>query len=184
MKKANKINGTSKPIGYTENVDIVAGAIVSEPAMMYANIQDALLVRAIGLMGMNAKRDYPAIKNDTDFIGVIREGIPKLAMSYLMTNTDISLIEMAAITHTSDRTLRRYKPDDKLPQEQSERMVELAKLYSRGELIFGGLAQFKQWMDTCLVPLGNKKPKEFLDTSLGINLLMEELGRIENGVFA
>jgi putative toxin-antitoxin system antitoxin component (TIGR02293 family) len=91
---------------------------------------------------------------------------------------------MAAITHTSDRTLRRYKPQQKLSQEQSERMIELARLYSRGETVFGSITAFRQWMDTTLLPLGNKKPKAFLDTSLGINMLLDEIGRIEHGIFA
>jgi uncharacterized protein (DUF2384 family) len=32
--------------------------------------------------------------------------------------------------------------------------------------------------------LGNIKPKELLDTSLGIEILMNELGKIEHGIFA
>ena len=92
--------------------------------------------------------------------------------------------EMASIIHTSDRTLRRYTPQQKLSQEQSERMVEMARLYSRGEEVFGTMEQFRQWMDSVLLPFGNKKPKEFLDTSLGIAMIMDELGRIEHGIFA
>ena len=67
---------------------------------------------------------------------------------------------------------------------ESERMVEMAKLYSKGEEVFGTIDNFKEWMNTTLLPLGNKKPKEFLDTSLGINMLMNELGRIQHGIFA
>ena len=91
---------------------------------------------------------------------------------------------MAAIVHTSDRTLRRYTANQKLSQEQSERMIEMARLYSRGEEVFGTMDKFKQWMDNTILALGNKKPKEYLDTSMGINMLMNELGRIEHGIFA
>ena len=135
-------------------------------------------------MGMQQDSRFRSVKNDTDFIDIIREGIPKEAMSNLMDIAEISLQEMSDITHISDRTLRRYNSQDKLPQEQSERVVELAKLYTRGSDVLGGLANFKEWMDSRLIPLGNKKPKEFLDTSLGIDLLMKELGRIEQGIFA
>ncbi|MBK7098856.1 MAG: DUF2384 domain-containing protein [Sphingobacteriales bacterium] len=44
--------------------------------------------------------------------------------------------------------------------------------------------QFKLWMSSPVMALGNKMPKEFLDTSMGIDLLMDELGRIEYGIFA
>ena len=172
MKKARNYNHAEQT-----NDDIV-----NEPLSAYNTNTTA--GRTIGMMGMNGKKEFEAIKNENDFINVIRTGIPKQAMTYLMTIADLSLLEMASITHTSDRTLRRYKPNQKLSQEQSERMIELARLYSRGEEVFGTIASFRQWMDTILLSFGNKKPKDFLDTSLGINMLLNELGRIEHGVFA
>lgn len=155
---------------------------VNEPMVAYAVNNPAL--RTIGVMGMNGKKEFEAVRSENDFINLIRMGIPKQAMNHLMDVADLTLTEMAAITHTSDRTLRRYKPQEKLSQEQSERMIELAKLYSRGEVVFGSMQGFRQWMDTMLLQLGNKKPKEFLDTSIGINMLLDELGRIEHGIFA
>ena len=158
--------------------------IVSEPSFAYGYVQDSAAARTIGIMGMEGKKDFTHIKNENDFISVIRTGIPKQAMTHLMEVADITLTEMASIIHTSDRTLRRYTPQQKLSQDQSERMVEMARLYSRGEDVFGTMAQFRQWMDSVLLPFGNKKPKEFLDTSLGIGMIMNELGRIEHGIFA
>ncbi|MBA3828116.1 MAG: DUF2384 domain-containing protein [Taibaiella sp.] len=155
--------------------------LVSEQAINYYT---PMASRTINLMGMDHKKDFRPIKNESDLIHLIREGIPMQAMSHLMDMTGITALEMASITHTSDRTLRRYTPEQKLSQEQSERMIEVARLYSRGEEVFGSLPLFKEWMDTMLMPLGNKKPKEFLDTSLGINMLINELGRIEHGVLA
>jgi len=159
-----------------------APMMVQEPAVVYGSY--APIARPIGLMGMEGKRGFADIKNDNDYISVIRTGIPKQAMTHLMQVADLTLTEMAAIIHTSDRTLRRYGPQQKLSQEQSERMVEIAKLYSRGEEVFGSMDEFRQWMDAILLPFGNKKPKDYLDTSLGINMIMDELGRIEHGIFA
>ncbi len=154
--------------------------VVEEPMIAYSNTA----MRTIGMMGMIGKKDYGSIKNENDLIDVIRTGVPRRVMDNLMTITDISMTEMAAIIHTSDRTLRRYTPSQKLSQEQSERMVELARLYSRGEEVFGSLLEFRQWMNTELVAFGNKKPKNYLDTSLGIAMITDELGRIQNGIFA
>jgi uncharacterized protein (DUF2384 family) len=39
-------------------------------------------------------------------------------------------------------------------------------------------------MNSTVMALGNIKPKELLDTSLGIEILMNELGKIEHGIFA
>ncbi len=138
----------------------------------------------VAMLGMQQNAQFRSVASDNDFIELIREGVPKEAMNNLMHKTGITNTEMASITHTSDRTLRRYEDEDLLPQEQSERVIELARLYSRGSEVLGGLDYFKEWMNTKLIPLGDKKPKEFLDTSLGIDLLMKTLGRIEHGVFA
>ena len=153
---------------------------VEEPIITYSNTA----MRTIGLMGMTGKKDYGTIKNENDLIDVIRNGVPRRVMDNLMSITDISMTEMAAIIHTSDRTLRRYTPSQKLSQEQSERMVELARLYTRGEEVFGSIPEFRQWMNSQLATFGNKKPKDYLDTSLGIAMITDELGRIQNGIFA
>ena len=174
----------NKPEDYTQNEEDISKQIVEEPIVTYGQAHNTIAERSIGLMGMGGKRGFSDIKNDNDFINVIRTGIPKQAMTNLMDIAEITLNEMASIVHTSDRTLRRYSAQQKLSQEQSERMIEMAKLYSRGEEVFGGMEKFKQWMDTVLLPFGNKKPKAFLDTSLGINMIMDELGRIEHGIFA
>jgi putative toxin-antitoxin system antitoxin component (TIGR02293 family) len=63
-------------------------------------------------------------------------------------------------------------------------VIELAKIYSRGEEVFGTLDAFREWMQSSVRALGDKRPREFLDTSIGIEMLMEELGRIEHGIFA
>jgi putative toxin-antitoxin system antitoxin component (TIGR02293 family) len=173
-----------KTTGYNQEPEDSAAHIVSEPEAVYGRMHDTVADRTVMLMGMEGKRGFGAIKNDNDFISIIRTGIPKQAMTHLMDIADITLTEMASIIHTSDRTLRRYGPQQKLSQEQSERMIEMARLYSRGEEVFGSMEKFKQWMDTMLLPFGNKKPKAFLDTSLGINMIMDELGRIEHGIFA
>jgi putative toxin-antitoxin system antitoxin component (TIGR02293 family) len=158
--------------------------VVSEPMIAYATEMSGAAMRTIGLMGMTGKKDFTAIRNETDFINIIRNGIPRQAMDNLMNIADLSLTEMAAIIHTSDRTLRRYEANQRLSQEQSERMIEMARLYSRGEEVMGSIDTFKEWMNTKLVAFGGQRPKDYLDTSLGIAMIMDELGRLQHGIFA
>ena len=164
-------------------------SIVEEPAVIYyaaptPSLLENFISRSIHLLGMSGFPSFSKVNNPTDFISVIRSGIPKKALDNLMNNTGITVPEITRIIRTSDRTLRRYAATQKLNPEQSERLIELAKLYSRGEEVFGSMEDFKVWMDSSVMALGSKKPKEFLDTSIGIDLLMNELGRIEHGIFA
>jgi len=179
-----KKNGTVKP-GALKPKDAglkVASLKVEEPEAAYARAMPA--AKAIAFLGNPAKKDFPSVSNENDFIAVIRQGIPKKAIDTLIEKTGIPATDMAIIMRLSDRTLRRYKPQTLLNPEQSERVVELSKLYSRGEDVFGHLDNFKEWMNSTVMALGNKKPKEFLDTSIGISILQDELGKIEHGIFA
>jgi putative toxin-antitoxin system antitoxin component (TIGR02293 family) len=183
MKKKETEKTQKGDYTYPEN-DLTSSMVCEPSPTYYAHHQDRATRRTISIMGMQSKHEYSEIQNDNDFIGVIRSGIPKAALTHLMDIADLTLIEMANIVHTTDRNLRRYTPTQKLPRDQSEGIVEVAKLYSRGEEVFGNMEQFRKWMNTVLLPFGNKKPKEFLDTSLGIGMIMNELGRIEHGILA
>ncbi|MFT3702413.1 MAG: DUF2384 domain-containing protein [Agriterribacter sp.] len=164
--------------------------LLQEPAVMYYTTNNTtstlqnFIERSITLLGMAGLSSFSKVNTATDFISVIRNGVPKKALDNLLDNTGITIPEISRIIRTSDRTLRRYTATQKLNPEQSERVIELAKLYSRGEEVFGNMDAFKIWMNSTVMALGNKKPKEFLDTSIGIDLLMNELGKIEQGIFA
>ena len=163
--------------------------LVEEPAAIYYTAKttsplENFITRSITLLGMGTLSTFSKVNTATDFISVIRSGVPKKALDNLLYNTGITVPEISRIIRTSDRTLRRYTASQKLNPEQSERVIELAKLYSRGEEVFNNMDTFKDWMNSNVIALGNKKPKEFLDTSIGIDLLMNELGKIEHGIFA
>jgi putative toxin-antitoxin system antitoxin component (TIGR02293 family) len=174
MSASNKIKG------YNSAQNNSTTSQVNEAAVAY---ETSVSRFSYYLGGQTINKGKP-IEGTQDFIELIRKGISRKSLDHLMETTGITAPEMSAILHTSDRTLRRYTPSKLLNPEQSERVFELARLYSRGEEVFGNLDGFKNWINSTVIALGNKKPKEFLDTSIGIDMLMEELGRIEHGIFA
>ncbi len=153
---------------------------VNEAMEAYSIAPQSRVLNFLGIYGNAAGQ----ANNNQAFLGIIRGGLPRHSLDSLMEKTEMSIYEMADILNTTDRTLRRYDADVKLNREQSERLIELAQLYTQGEQVFGSAASFKQWMNSEVPALGNKKPKSYLDTSLGINMLLDELTRIEYGVFA
>ena len=165
-------------ISPSHNMTLVYGNIKNKPT------KSNYIKRSLELMGMMSVKPFNTVENVSDFIECIRAGVPKKALDNLIDVIGTNAVEMSGIIRVSDRTLRRYSSNQKLNAEQSERVIELAKIFSRGEEVFGSLDAFKRWMDSSVMALGNKKPKEFLDTSLGIEMLMDELGRIEHGIFA
>lgn len=127
--------------------------------------------------------DIP-LHNVYDFIELSRNGINKRNLLFLSKKIDYDLKELSTILHISERTLQRYSPSKTLSPEVSERAIQLARLYCKGEAVFGDLEQFKKWMVYPIQALGMKMPKELLDTTFGFQLLNEELIKIEYGVFS
>ena len=50
--------------------------------------------------------------------------------------------------------------------------------------IFVNEEAVKQWFQTPNYALGNQKPLDLLDTSFGVKMVTDVLGRIEHGVFS
>ncbi|MBV8253834.1 MAG: DUF2384 domain-containing protein [Chitinophaga sp.] len=119
-----------------------------------------------------------------DFIALSRSGIIKRALLNLSRQISFSLTELAQVVHISERTLQRYADDAKLSLDTSERAIMLSALYQRGTEVFGDLENFKEWMRTPLPAFNYQLPISLLDTTFGFQLIQDELGRIEHGLFA
>ena len=83
------------------------------------------------------------------------------------------------------RTLQRFKGSrEKLGRTYADRVLRLSMLMERGREVFGGMEKFHRWFERPNITLGGATPKELIDTSFGIALVEDELGRIEHGIFA
>ncbi len=118
-------------------------------------------------------------------IDMIREGVQFKIFHKFMQLTAFSLPEWASFLHLSERTIQRYQTEDRpFDPLQSERIIDIALLYKKGFEVFGNTEAFNSWMAIDSIALGNIKPKSLLDNSFGIQVLKDELGRIEHGVLA
>ena len=87
--------------------------------------------------------------------------------------------------HVSERTMQRYQKEKRsFDSLQSEKFLEIVLLYKKGTEVFGTKEKFNSWIETENLALGKIKPKQLLDNTFGINLLKDELTRIEYGVLA
>ncbi|MBD1367029.1 DUF2384 domain-containing protein [Mucilaginibacter sp. ZT4R22] len=124
-----------------------------------------------------------AFSSDFDLVKLARQGFPKKALLALAKKISLSIQELANILHISERTLQRYEDDVIIKTEYAEKAVELARLYTRGEEVFGSMDKFKLWMKTPSLIFNGEAPVTFLDTSAGFDMVFNELGRIEHGIF-
>ncbi len=148
---------------------------LNEPAMAY-NLPVNLYASLFGSKGVQF--------NDFDILTTSRNGLPKHSLMALAKKISLTLQEFANIMHISERTLQRYEDDTIIKTEYAEKAIELARLYTRGEEVFGSLDKFKTWMKTPLHVFKGEAPVSLLDTSIGFDMVFKELGRIEYGMFA
>jgi len=125
-----------------------------------------------------------AASSDFDIIKLARQGFPKKALLALAKKISLNIQELANILHISERTLQRYEDDAIIKTEYAEKAVELARLYTRGEEVFGSMDKFKQWVKAPSLVFKGEAPVTILDTSAGFDMVFKELGRIEHGIFA
>jgi putative toxin-antitoxin system antitoxin component (TIGR02293 family) len=124
------------------------------------------------------------LSNDFDIVKLAREGFPKRVLLALAKKISLNIQELSGILHISERTLQRYDDDAIIKTEYAEKAVELARLYTRGEEVFGSMDKFKLWMKAPGIVFNGEAPVSMLDTSAGFDMVFKELGRIEHGIFA
>ncbi len=80
------------------------------------------------------------------------------------------------------KTFQNYKVNKSLlDATTSEKLLKLFALYSKGIEVFGSVDAFSEWLSKPAYGLGNKVPQDLIGTMTGIDLINEELIRIEYG---
>lgn len=183
MKKGSKmrVSTDSEMNNYPEEES--PKYMLMEPEFVY-NTYGSTVKDAVRILDLEPQKKTSYSSSAEALIAYIRGGIPRSAVDSLMAASGLTALEISSYFNLSDRSLRRYNPTQALPPEQSEKLVELAMLYARGEEVFGGMERFRQWMSRPQIAFGDVPPKNYLDTSIGMGLIHDELGKIEHGVFA
>ena len=69
-------------------------------------------------------------------------------------------------------------------QEIKELLGGKAEVLAKGTEIFGGREKFLVWMNQPCTALSNNTPFSMLGSPFGIEMIFDELGRIEHGVYS
>jgi putative toxin-antitoxin system antitoxin component (TIGR02293 family) len=89
------------------------------------------------------------------------------------------------IFDVSIKTMLRYQKErKKLNPRHSEIALKVLGLFEKGIEVFGSMKAFTSWLDRPAYGLGGKSPITLMNTNTGIDLVEEELMRIEFGALA
>ncbi len=121
----------------------------------------------------------PKAKHDA-----IKKGLEPKAIQDLIEIAGVTQTDAAHILDLTEPTLRKYiKTGKKLNTGLSEHLIQLFELFDKGMDTFGSLEEFKNWLPHQNIGIG-AVPMDLLDTLTGINIIKNELIRIDYGVTA
>ncbi|MGZ3871456.1 MAG: type II RES/Xre toxin-antitoxin system antitoxin [Mucilaginibacter sp.] len=146
--------------------------------------------------------DYPAKNVFSDFEGTpyfykpfYTDDISLLTQSKKGLNAKAALDFLSLSGFTQDEFQETFKTTVKTIQNHvtreltldaalSEKLLKSFALFDKGAEVFGSAGNFHQWLNTPAYGLGNQLPLNLMDTITGIQLIEEELIRIEFGDLA
>jgi len=119
-------------------------------------------------------------------IFAIRQGISYSLFSSIQGITPFTEEEWAEYLNISTKSLQRYRkaPNHVFKPALSEKIIELLEVVHLGSQVFDTTDQFYDWLHSSSMALGGQKPAELIKDSYGKEMVIEELNRIEHGVFA
>ncbi len=119
-----------------------------------------------------------------DLIELSKRGLTKRALLNLAKFLNISTNQMSKLLPVTERTIQRYKSSEHFSHFVSEQIIQIAEVAARGMEVFGDKEKFLKWLSIPHRTLGNKSPISLLDSRFGTEMVLDELWRIEYGVYS
>ncbi len=125
-------------------------------------------------------------QNDLTIVKYARYGVNPIIFFDLLALTTKNKEQFADyVFSTNLKTLTKYKRENKnLSPRNGETALKLVVLYKKGIEVFGDLENFNRWLDLPAFGLNLQIPYEMMNTITGIDLIVDELVRIEYGDLA
>ncbi len=103
----------------------------------------------------------------------------------IAANAPFSQAEWSALMHVSERTLQRYaKNNGSFAPINAERALQIDKVLKEGKITFGDVEKFYSWIKREPYMLEGNLSFNSLTTYDGIQKVLTQLGRIQQGLFA
>ena len=98
--------------------------------------------------------------------------------------TEFPVNEVAEILDISRSTYYRVKDEPQLDPETADKISSLLKLFYNGLEAFEGVKEdFRDWLNSRIPTLGNKKPVQLLKTESGRSAVLDAIARVEHNIY-
>jgi putative toxin-antitoxin system antitoxin component (TIGR02293 family) len=127
------------------------------------------------------------INSPLDFVDLYnKNGVSVGVIRSIQTRTGFTNKELGRVLNISPSSFqRRYKSNDKLKKDEAERAYQLSEVIAKGlETFDNSMTDFVEWLHDSNTALGNKKPIDLMDSSIGRDLIMNVLINLQYGQYS
>lgn len=123
-------------------------------------------------------------QSEQDFISILRKGLTLRSFKSTLRQLSLSEEEAVSLLGLPKRTWARRKAQgERLKLPESERVFRLARVAAMALDVLGSGEAARAWLLRESRSLGGERPIGLLDTDIGAEQVIDELRRIEHGVF-
>jgi putative toxin-antitoxin system antitoxin component (TIGR02293 family) len=125
------------------------------------------------------------LNSDMSCVEAIREGLPFASVSSAADALGLSEEQVLTALRIPKRTAARRKAGNgRLNATESERVMRLGRAIARATDVLGDRENAASWLLGNNRALGGVPPLSLLDTDVGLQQVLDILGRIEYGVYS
>ncbi len=118
-------------------------------------------------------------------VEMIGSGLPVAAVSRLSKTSGLTLDRIKHFARISEGSFARRKESGRLSPEESERLLRVSRVFERATALFDGdQNEARQWLETPIPSLGNRRPLDLTSTEPGAREVEDLIGRIEHGIIS
>lgn len=134
-------------------------------------------------------RDYlqpyvPHIPDHQSTLSLIEAGLHVRDLEVVIRSLALTIEEVAGLLHVNPRTIMRLDdPSKVLKPDMAERVACLMRLIKFGRVVLRSNEHLATYIKSTSMALDGKRPLDYLGTILGMEMIFDELGRIDHGVY-
>lgn len=115
---------------------------------------------------------------------LLEKGISKKDLEGFKKAASLDYDRLARVLNVARATLLSRKGREKFSADLSDKIIDLADVYSYGFEVFGQRDRFNQWLSVPNRALGGRSPFDILHNSFGRTEVRDLIGRIDYGVYS
>lgn len=111
----------------------------------------------------------------------VEGGLPSKEIETIVRYLNFKVPEIAKAAAVSPSTVSRWEPETSIGLPGSSQFFKIDEVIRKGVNLFGGEEEFKNWLNSPNIALGNVVPAKLITSFIGVELVDEALDALHYG---